>query len=229
MESEKLHYLRKIRLFDILDRDEILFIDQYSAMRRLGKGKPLYFQGISEGRIYILKKGTIKFTKLTPEGREFIVDIAGDGTVFGDITFLKTQERDDMAEALEDSLLCILNRKDFDALLTKRPDLTERLLKTAELRRKKIEEKLVRFLYFTVEQRIASVLLELMEDFGIPSEKSHLINLKLTHRDIASMVASTRETVTCTLSRLRKSGIIDFQERQIIIKDPLQLTKLLED
>ncbi len=50
-----------------------------------------------------------------------------------------------------------------------------------------------------------------------------LIDLTLPHREIASIVGSTRESVTVRLNDMRRAGIIEFVDRKILLKHPPEL------
>ncbi len=224
----KLWYLKNLDIFSHLRDEEYRMLDKYSRMREVKKGDILYLQGSSDKNIYILKKGAVKITKLTPQGKEIILDICKGGTIFGEMTYVEPQERDESAEVIEDGLLCIMKKEDFDRMLQMVPGLSIRLTKMIGLRRWKIENKILDLLYSTVEQRLARTLLNLLDDFGVPHEGGYLIKLKLKHSDYADLIASTRETVTATLNKLKKQGIVDFERKYIIVKSMDALRRIAD-
>jgi len=214
----KLWYLKNIDLFRHLNDEEIRMIEQHTLMREIKKGEALYFEGSSDQNIYILKKGTVKVTKITPQGREIILDIFKEGSILGEMAFLESEERNESAEALEESLLCIMRKGDFDQMVQRMPSLSTQITKMIGFRRFKIENKLLDLLFSTVEQRLAKTLLNLLDDFGIPHKDGNLLKIKLTHKDFADLIASTRETVTTTLNKFKGEGIIDYQGKYVVIK-----------
>jgi CRP-like cAMP-binding protein len=119
---------------------------------------------------------------------------------------------------VEDSLLCIMVKEDFERLIQMVPGLGIRLSKMIGLKRWKIENRLLDLLYRTVEQRLAKTLLNLLEDFGVPHKNGYLLRIKLTHKDYADLIASTRETVTTTLNKMKGEGLIDFEDKYVVIK-----------
>ncbi|MBZ0155634.1 MAG: Crp/Fnr family transcriptional regulator [Alphaproteobacteria bacterium] len=217
-ERTKLWYLKNLDLFSHLRDEEVKVIDTLTRMQEIKKGEVIYFQGCTDDNFYILKKGAIKITKLTPHGNEIILDILSGGTVFGEMGVIEPQERDESAIAVEGGLICIMKKPDYDRLIQEVPGLAIRVTKMIGLKRWKIETKLLDLLYRTVEQRLAKVLLNLLDDFGVPRDGGYLIKIKLTHKDYADLIASTRETVTATLNKLRNEGIIDFEGKYVVIK-----------
>jgi len=214
----KLWYLKNIDLFRHLNDEEIRMIEQHTLMREIKKGEALYFEGASDHNIYILKKGTVKVTKITPHGREIILDIFKEGSIFGEMAFFESEERNESAEALEDGVLCIMRKGDFDQMVQRMPGLSIKIMKMIGFRRCKIENKLLDLLFRTVEQRLAKTLLGLCDEFGVFHNDRYLIKIRLTHKDYAALVASTRETVTATFNKLREEGVIDFEGKYVVIK-----------
>jgi CRP-like cAMP-binding protein len=223
----KLWYLKNLDMFSHL-RDEEMHhvIVKTSAMREIKKGEILYLQGSSDKDIYILKKGAVKINKLSPEGRVITLDIFKGGTLFGELGTLDDSERDETAEVVEDGLLCIMSKSNFDEMLKIVPGLSIRLNKIIGLRRRKIENKLLDLLYSTVEVRLAKTLINLLDDFGIPDNDSYILKIKLTHQDLSELIASTRETTTATLNNLKKEGLIDYEGKYIRILDKDKLDSL---
>ncbi len=225
-ERTKLWYLKNLDIFSQMRTEEYKMIDQYSSMKEVSKGDVLYLQGASDKNVYLLKKGAVKITKLTPQGNEIILDIFSGGSMFGEMSVIDPQERDESAVVVEDALLCIMTKENFERLIQMVPGLAIRLSKMIGLKRWKIENKLLDLLYRTVEQRLAKTFINLLEDFGVPHKNGYLLQIKLTHKDYADLIASTRETVTTTLNKMKNDGLIDFEDKYILIKSQDRLSAL---
>lgn len=227
-ERTKLWYLKNLDIFSHLSDEQYKLIDQLAAMRPVKKGEVLYFQGATDKKFYMLKKGVVKITKLTPHGNEIILDIFSGVTLFGEIGVLNPQERDESAIVVEDGLICTMTKEDFERLVQMIPGLVIKMTKMIGLRRWRIENKLLDLLYRTVEQRLAKTFLNLLEDFSIPHGNGYLLKIKLTHKDFADLIASTRETVTATLNKLKNEGLIDFEGKYLVIKQLEKIRSLAE-
>ncbi len=225
-ERTKLWYLKNLDIFSHMREEEYTMLDRLLRMHEVKKGEVLYLQGASDKNFYILKKGAVKITKLTPQGNEIILDIFASGTIFGEIQAMEPRERNESAVVVEDGLLCIMKHEDFDKLLQMVPGLAVRVNKMIGLKRWKIENKLIDLLYRTVEQRLAKTFLNLLEDFGVPHGTGYLLKIKLTHKDYAELIASTRETVTATLNKMKNDGLIDFDGKYIAIASTEKIADL---
>ena len=216
----KLWYLINLDMFSHLRDEEMHHVmEKTSTMKDIRRGDILYLQGTSDKNIYILKKGAVKINKLSTEGRVITLDILKGGTLFGELGAIDDADRDETAEVIEDGLLCIMTKVQFDELLKMVPGLSIRLNKIMGLQRRRIENKLLDLLYCTVEERLAKTLIHLLDDFGVPDGDSYILKVKLTHQDLSELIASTRETTTATLNNLKSENLIDYEGKYIRIVD----------
>jgi CRP/FNR family transcriptional regulator len=226
--KSKFWYLKNLDVFSHLRDEDIKTIDKYSSMREVKKKEKLYFQGSHDDNIYILKRGAVKVIKHTPLGNDIILDIFSGGTIFGEMSAEEPQEKDESVEVIEDGLICTLKKEDFDRLVQLVPGLEIKITKMRGLKRWRIENKLLELLFSTVEQRLAKTLLHLLDDFGVPRDGGYLLKIKLTHRDYADLIGSTRETVTATLNKLKNMGLIDYEGKYLVIKSSEKLQRLTD-
>lgn len=227
-EKAKIWYLKNLEVLSHLNEEAFMKIAANSVMKEVKRKDVLYFQGSTNGSVILLKTGAVKITRLTPSGNEIILDVISAGSVLGDMTEFGNCERDESAIVVEDGVVCLINRDNFNQMLKEIPDLAVKVTKFRALKLYKVENRLLDLLYRTVEQRVAATLLGLMEDFGRQADEGHLLNIKLTHKDFADLVASTRETVTSVLNKLKDRGLIDFQGKYVLIKSVDGLKGLLE-
>jgi len=224
----KLWYLKNLDIFSHLREEEYQMLDQHASMREIKRGDILYLYGSSDKKLYMLKTGAVKITKLTPGGRELIIDIIKGGSLFGEMAAIEDRERDEAAVVVEDGLLCELSRPDFDQMQKMVPGLSIRVTKMIGFRRWKLENKLIDLLYGSVEQRLAKTIGNLLDDFAVPHADGYLLKVKLTHQDFADLIASTRETVTGTMTKLKNDGVLDVEGRYLVIRSLDKLRQLGE-
>ena len=222
----KLWYLKNLDIFSHLREEEYQMLDRHASMREIKRGDILYLYGSSDKKLYMLKTGAVKITKLTPGGRELIIDIIKGGSLFGEMAVIEDRERDEAAVAVEDGLLCELSRPDFDQMQKMVPGLSIRVTKMIGFRRWKLENKLINLLYGSVEQRLAKTILNLLDDFAVPHAAGFLLKVKLTHQDFADLIASTRETVTATMGKLKNGGVLDIEGRYVVVPSLERLRQL---
>jgi CRP/FNR family cyclic AMP-dependent transcriptional regulator len=93
-------------------------------------------------------------------------------------------------------------------------------------RRAQAERRVADFALDAIPARLEKLLVEYSNRYGVHDNAGVLIDIPLPHREIASIVGSTRESVTVRLNALRREGIIDFVNRKILIKRPESLAAI---
>jgi len=218
MLPDKLWYLKKMDFFQGLSDAEYDMIDRDSRSILLKKRELLSYSGTSQHAVYFVKKGKLKLLKTSLDGHCLMLDILTGGTLFGELEVAHGSGDEDISvEAMEDTLLCMMHRNNFDRLMEAVPALSLRITKLTGLRLRKIQNRLVEMLYCSVEKRLAKTLLALADEYGITDSEGVRICLKLTHNDLAALIASTRETVSSQLTEFRKKGLIRYSDRQLVL------------
>jgi CRP/FNR family transcriptional regulator len=71
-----------------------------------------------------------------------------------------------------------------------------------------------------VPARLASLVLQLTEGEGVITPEGPRIPTHYTHRQLATMIGSNRESVTRALDKLRREGTVQLTNRYIYIRNP---------
>ena len=208
----KLGYLSTVDIFRDLASDEMKEIEQATAMTTCPAGKLFYSPNQYGDVIFILKKGKVQIYRMSSEGRKLVIETLGPGTIFGEMSLIGTGLYDAFAEAMEDSLICVMNRRDVEKLILSKPKIAVRLLETMGERLRESEERLEQTLFHEVPSQLAALLLRLRSENGTDT-------ITTTHEELADHLGVYRETVTMALRRLKKEGLITIARKRIQIDD----------
>jgi CRP/FNR family transcriptional regulator len=200
-------------VFKVLKENELEKFNQHAIIRKYHKKEFIYLPFEDGEYIYFIKKGNIEIGFLDDDGNELTLDILGEGEIFGQSVGFGLSKG--YARALDDIVLCMMNKSDFEYFLQKYPQLTYNLVKLLALKIKVIENKLQNLVFKDVKTRICRQLLRLYKKSG--DEKSGRIRIPLTHQNVAKLVGSTRETASVHLAELKRDGIISYQRQRIFI------------
>ncbi|MFQ5509774.1 MAG: Crp/Fnr family transcriptional regulator [Leptospirillia bacterium] len=226
----KIWFLKRIHLFDELNAADMEMLDQRTRMDKIPRRGVVFEAGQPGDAVYLLKSGRVKLTR-TQDGKELLLAILEPGEVFGEMAALTDSPHDTRAEAMEDAAICVIQKADFEDMLSRQPRLSLRLTKLVGLRLRHIETRLHDLVYQDVNHRLASLLLDLIAELGEPSpsgpEGAIRIKAKLTHQEMAGLIASTRETVSLTLGHFRDQGLITMERRSLTVTDPSGLRAIL--
>jgi CRP/FNR family cyclic AMP-dependent transcriptional regulator len=178
-----------------------------------------YFQGDPGDTVYVLRAGRVRLSRVTDDGREFTLAFLKPGELFGELA-LVDPTREAAAEAVEGSEAIAVRREEFEALLARRPDLGIKVTKLLGARNRVMAEKVEDLVFRSVPARLAGLLLSLARDFGIGGDRGTRFAFKITHRELASCIGSSRETVSQILTAFVRERLITRSGRQIIITAP---------
>ncbi|MBI5376305.1 MAG: Crp/Fnr family transcriptional regulator [Candidatus Schekmanbacteria bacterium] len=223
----KYWYLKQIKLFSDLSDEELKTMEAMTRMESVRKRQIVYIPGEPGNSVYILKEGRIKISRLMEDGRELTLVILEPGEIFEEIDALENTSRDTMASAMDDSNICVIRKEDFEKFLRTKPDIPIKLTKLIGLRLKRIENRIENLLYKDVPSRLAHILLDLSNEAGHIDNMGIRLKARLTHQELANLIASTRETVSLTLREFRDKGLIEFNRKEIIIRNKNGLIKYL--
>ena len=218
----KLWYLENFNLRHILTLEERKRIAGTAVMQHMSRKEVLYFPAETSDCVYILKEGKVKIYRQTPDGKEIILNIINPGELFGELGIAGQQEREEVAEVLEDAIVCSIALKDMQVLMRCMPSLNTEILKCLGSRVKKVENRLESLICKNVEQRIRSLIKEIAKEHGrvIAEDPEQIeVKLSLTHAEIAKLTATCRQSVSSLLRELEKQGVIKYDRRRIYIKD----------
>ncbi len=218
--EEKLWFFENFNLFDCLSKEEKMRLSDMTRMQEATSKQIIFLPQDPSNSLYFLKKGRVKISSYSDDGREITHAFLGPGELFGELALTGPGSREMIAETTEEALVCSVNADDFEKILEENPCLNLRITKLIGLRLKRVNMRLRRLWFKSAPERVIALLQDLMGDYGEEDSKGIMIKLKLTHQDMASLAATSRQTVTSTLSDLEKRGIIDYNRRTIFINDP---------
>lgn len=224
----KLWYLKHIHLFDGISPSEMQEMEKITRMEEVKKRQPLYLPGDPSSNVYLLKRGRVKIANTALNGKEVTFDILEAGDVFGELDVLEDAPRSTSAETLDDALICVIPRKDFDQYLAMHPNVTIKLTKLIGLRLKKIQSRVEDLVFREVPARLAHLLSELGKTEGVADKQGIRLKVKLTHQEMANLIGCSRETVSTTMGQFRDDGLIQMDGRTITIVNEKGLLKLLD-
>jgi CRP/FNR family transcriptional regulator len=215
--ANKVWYLRQNRLFESAGEGALESGESIFKTCLFPKRSRVFDEGDPTRLVYLIKRGKVRITRLTADGKEVTVAVLGAGDLFGEETLFGTEPRMTHAVCLEESLLCTAKAEDLFALLAKDPTLALNVAKILSERLLDASATMEDLAYAKVPDRIMHLFERLAAEHGIPGDGGTLLDIRLTHADIASLIGSTRETVSLEMSNLAKAGAIRYDGKFITL------------
>ena len=179
----------------------------------------VYRAGDPADALYLLARGRVKLCTIEEAtSREAVIDILGAGALFGESALYGAGEREKSAVAYENVRLLKIPVGEFREGMKADRELYDYTFRLVGQRLSRAERRVADFALDPIPARLDKLLAELSQRYGRDAEGGRLIDLQLPHREIASIVGSTRESITVRLNAMRRAGIIDFVDRKILIK-----------
>jgi CRP/FNR family transcriptional regulator len=219
-ENSMLWHFENFNIIKCLSEDEKKAVIILSNMKAYHKKQIIYLPEDASDTLFFLKSGKVKISKYSESGKEMILSILGPGEIFGEISISTAQKRNEVAEVMEDALLCSIKVDDLNSIIADKPKFTLQIVKVLDERIKKIEKRLESLYFKTVPERIKEFLYELaVENKNYHEGQEIELDFSLTHEEIAKVTATNRQSVTSTLNQLESQNIIQYSRKKLIIKD----------
>lgn len=215
----KYWHLHNHKLMSVLSSAELKEICIISNFKTAKKGEIIYFSHDESSRVYTIKRGTIKIVEIDAKGNEIVKDILQEGDLFGQFT-LTNETLDEYAVAVSDYVTCCSFRMDdFENIIERNPALALRYTKWMGFRLKRLENRYANLVFKDVRTRLVEFLKDWASKEGSNTNDEVTLKNYLTHQDIASLICSTRQTVTALFNDLKEKGALDYTRNEIIIKN----------
>ena len=220
--------LRTSPLFKAMQPEEVDAILDFATERRFRRGQVVFQKGDTGSSMMAVLSGRVRISAVNADGKEITLNVINPGEVLGEIALLDGQPRSADASAIEDTVLLVVERRNFLPFLTNNQQLASRLLAVLCEKLRSTSLALEQIALFDLEARLARLILKLAADYGRPSADGTRIEMKLSQRDISNLVASSRESVNKQLAIWRDSGVLAIEDGRIIVRRSEDLEALVE-
>lgn len=189
------------------------------SIHRVGKARTLFPQGEAATTVALIGLGRLRLVRSSSDGKTLLVGYRGAGDLLGEAALGGVPAHRENAIVTENVDALLVPLATMKQLLASDAGMSSALLATMLERQLDTEERLASVLFRNVEARLCEFLTKAAARWGVPDPRGVLIAAPFTHQEMASMIGSTRETVTLTLGDLRRKNIVDVDGRRIVILD----------
>lgn len=187
--------------------------------RKFAKKQIIYEEGQYPKQLYFVATGKIKTYKTNEFGKEYITAVYKTGDFLGHQALISNSKYAESAATLEETEICIIPKEDFFSLLYNNRNFSGQFIKMLAANVMEKEEQLLSLAYNSIRKRLAEALL-------ILEEKYQKKGISMMREDLANIVGTAKETVIRTLTDFKNEGLVDIQDRKILIADRQKLEDL---
>jgi CRP-like cAMP-binding protein len=188
------------------------------------RGNIIYHEGHRINGFYCVQSGIMKIYKTGIDGKEQIIRFAREGDIIGFRSVLSKELACTTAKVIEDAVVCFIPSENLFQLVRENPAFSMQLMQLTCRELGEANNFITDIAQKTVRERLAEILLILMETFGLDTKK--VLQVSLTREELANMVGTATESVIRLLSEFKNDGIIDLHGRKISLLDIPALKKV---
>lgn len=180
----------------------------------------IFLSNQPSNKVYIVESGRVKIGSMSDPEKEVLKAILGEGEIFGEMVLAGEERRQDFAVAMDaHTVVKSLSAVEMSEMMNENPQINRTIFQLLGKRIRRAERRLASIILKDARTRIVDFLRELAEERGQKVGFETMIKNHFTHKDIANLTGTSRQTVTTTLNALRDKNIINFDRRRILIRD----------
>jgi CRP-like cAMP-binding protein len=215
-----LWYFESVNLYHILCPHKVKALAERHRFLHFKRDQFIYFPEEAAENLYMISEGRVRIGHYLDDGKEVVKSILTTGEIFGELALAGEEKRSDFAQAMDDkTIVCPLRIEELKNLMFENRELSFKILKLVGLRLMKLERKLELLVFKDARTRVIEFLKDAAAWKGKKVGSETMIPTKLTHKDIAALTGTSRQTVTTILNELKDKNLINFDRKKILIRD----------
>ncbi len=219
--------LSKIPLFEHLSPRERRKVAGEVVETRYRKDQFIFREGDPATSFHILKEGTVKCAKTSPEGKQITLKVLMPGDLFCcDAAVLDGGAHPGCAQPMGDVSVLTLSKEAYFDLLRRNPDAALQVIQYLGNRLQEAQETAKVLGLNPADQRLAALLVKLAGRAGLREGQQVRLTVRLTRQDLADMVGMTVETATRIMGRFKREKLVSGTAKSLVIRNLPRLQQL---
>lgn len=202
-----------VPLFNHLEIEEQRLINQVASHRTFEKGEQIMTPD-GTAHLAIVARGSMKVYQLSANGKEQLLRVVEPGGYEGENTLFGAHNENLFAEALQQTQICLINKKDFQVLLQQFPQLSLKLLMLTAQKITNLEHQSQFLMMERIEERLANYLVNLSK-----AEGSQQVTLPMKKKELATFLGTTPETLSRKFKLLAEEDYLKMNRNQVTLLD----------
>lgn len=221
MKDQSLWYLENIDVVGLFCPNKLgENVNAYSQhSKTFTKNDYIYLPDQSSDMVYLITAGRIKIGTFGENGKEITKAIISKGEVFGELSIVGEEVRRDFALALDEVKVCSIKSEEMKQLLKDHNKFSLFFMKIMGSRVLEMEQRLESLVFKDSRSRIVEFIISLVNKKGQRVGYEWVVRNFITHKEIANLTATSRQTVTTVLNELRTKELLTFNRKRLLIRD----------
>lgn len=207
-------FLRQLPGFEACSEHAVTALAGLIEVRKVRRGQVVWPAGSPADEVAWVRSGVVWTHRPAAGDRTVSLGYLGRGVMLG---LREHGLRKEQAEAHEDTTLLVVRRAALDRFLVEHPEALSLVVAGLAAENERLERRLALVCSQGARARLAGLLIELGERFGVRDSEGVIIDLRLTHREMAALIGATRETVSVAIVELRSAGLVRTEARRVAL------------
>ena len=217
--------LAGISILECLSEVDLRHLEDRCKWRRYRNGQMVFEAGSPSKEVFFITEGRVNVLTTAISGKEVVFASFGPGDIFGELAALDGHPRSASIVAAEPTMLAVLASQHFLDLLERQPKVTIKVLQSLTQMVRMGDIRIVEFSTLAASQRVYAELLRMaVPDAAVPDQ--WVVRPLPPLRQIASRVATTRETVARAMAQIYAADLVRRKGRNLYVMDRAKLEEL---
>lgn len=206
------------------NRDYLSELKEDRSLNRYKKKQVIYSEGNHPSSLFFIEKGKVKTYRRNEDGKDLIVGLYNEGDFMGYISLLEETIYHETAEALEDTVVAVIPRSEFDELLGSNPLVMKKFIQILAHNIEDKEEQLLAIAYNSLRKKVADTLIAIYKKYNQKDEGDFYIDL--SRENLASIAGVAKESLIRMLSELKDEKLIELNGSKIKLLNYAKLERM---
>lgn len=218
--------LARTQIFQSLPPAQLDAISSRAAVRRVARNDVILRRGDPNAGMVVIMSGRVRISVVSEEGKEVTLSVLDAGEVLGEMSLLDGEPCSADVTAQEDCELLVIDRGQFLALLRGNTDLCLFLMTLLSKRLRRANSALEDMALLDLPTRLGRLLARLASDYGVPVRSGTRIEVRLSQKDLSTLVGASREKVNRQIKLWEEEGILSRDSGRMVVADAAALPSL---
>ncbi|WHY84731.1 Crp/Fnr family transcriptional regulator [Neobacillus novalis] len=198
----------------------VQFFPKKEPIQKIKSGSVLFQEKDPAQYVYLLLKGSVALGRVHLRGKEFILKILNDRELIVEYQLFKANPRYQFyAKTLSDCEFLVIKREQFEYFISTDPEAMNAFVSWLSTGYLKAQMKCQDLIMNGKKGGLYSILIRLCNTYGVKTEDGILIDLPLTHQELANLTYGTREVIQRSLKELREKDVILYENQMFTVKN----------
>ncbi len=194
---------------------------QHAAQRRAyARGDTIFSPAEHPEYVYLLEEGVVRLLTVSPNGQELTLEYVRPGDLFGTVSVMTGSAREVFAQATTAAKILRIPKTAFLKAVRAADSVLHEVTKQMGQRLIRARSRMEDLVFRDVRSRLARILLSLAEEHGRETDRGLALGLPLTQAEIATLIGSTRQSVSTFLREMKSRRLVEHRGRELVITNP---------